>query len=208
MSVPFWWKYSLGPSTVLYAFVLAVVAALIMGVLPGLKATGQRLSANLQELHGRTGTRLGSMWSTLIVAQVAVAVAILPAAVFSTWDVLRMEFAGRSVRGGSASSWRTWSSVTRPSARDEASGQAAAGCADVTAARGAGGHGGHVLVRAPRPRAGPADRVPPSTKIRDAGRWKSPRFRIDVDLLRVYEARLLAGRGFEARDAERHAPPS
>ena len=30
--------------------------------------------------------------------------------------------------------------------------------------------------------------------------WTSPRFRIDVDLLRVYEARLLAGRGFEARD--------
>ena len=87
MSVPFWWNYSLGPSTILYAFVLAVVAALIMGVLPGLKATGQRLSANLQELHGRTGTRLGSMWTTLIVAQVAVAVAILPAAVFL--DVVR-----------------------------------------------------------------------------------------------------------------------
>ena len=34
------------------------------------------------------------MWSTLIVAQVAVAVAILPAAVFLTWYVLRMEFAG------------------------------------------------------------------------------------------------------------------
>ena len=36
------------------------------------------------------------MWTTLIVAQVAVAVAILPAAVFLTWYVLRMEFAGRS----------------------------------------------------------------------------------------------------------------
>src|SRR5215203_458493 len=95
-SVPFWWQYGLKPSTVLYAFALAVVSALIMGVLPGLKATGQRLSSNLQELHGRTGTRLGSMWSTLIVAQVAVAVAILPAAVFLTWYVLRIEFAGRS----------------------------------------------------------------------------------------------------------------
>ena len=36
------------------------------------------------------------MWLTLIVAQVAVAVAILPAAVFLTWYVLRMKFAGRS----------------------------------------------------------------------------------------------------------------
>ena len=35
-----------------------------MGVLPGLKVTGTCLSANLQELHGRTGTRLGSMWTT------------------------------------------------------------------------------------------------------------------------------------------------
>ena len=52
-SVPFWWTYSLGPSTVLYAFALAVVAALIMGVLPGLKATG---TATLREPPGTART--------------------------------------------------------------------------------------------------------------------------------------------------------
>ena len=76
---------------------LAVVAALIMGVLPGLKVTGTCLSANLQELHGRTGTRLGSMWTTLIVAQVAVAVAILPAAVYLSWHVVKMQLRGPSI---------------------------------------------------------------------------------------------------------------
>src|SRR5687768_6351915 len=64
-AVPFWVRYELTLSTVLYAFALAIGAALIMGVLPGLKATSGRLSANLQELNGRTGTRLGGMWSTM-----------------------------------------------------------------------------------------------------------------------------------------------
>ncbi len=52
------------------------------------------------------------------------------------------------------------------------------------------------------PGLGPDRRIEfqPSTKIRDAGDLEVATFRIDVDLLRVYEARLLAGRGFEARD--------
>ena len=73
---------------------LAVFAALIMGVLPGLKATRVGLSAHLHELHGRSGTRLGATWTMLIVAQVAVAVAVLPPAVFVASRVIRMELAG------------------------------------------------------------------------------------------------------------------
>ena len=57
-------------------------------------ATGNRLYATLRELTGRTGTRLGPMWTTLVVAQIAVAVALLPAAVFMAWQVVRMEVAG------------------------------------------------------------------------------------------------------------------
>jgi len=70
------------------------MAALIMGVLPGLKATRAGVSAHLHELHGRSGTRLGATWTMLIVAQVAVAVAVLPPAVFVASRVLRMELAG------------------------------------------------------------------------------------------------------------------
>ncbi|HEX5069353.1 MAG TPA: FtsX-like permease family protein, partial [Vicinamibacterales bacterium] len=79
---------------VLFALGLAVVSAFIMGVLPGLKATGARVGANLHELHGRGGTRLGATWTTLVVAQVAIAVAALPAAVFIASRVIRMELAG------------------------------------------------------------------------------------------------------------------
>ena len=70
------------------------MSAFIMGVLPGLKATRVGVSAHLHELHGRSGTRLGATWTTLIVAQVAVAVAVLPAAVFVASRVIRMELAG------------------------------------------------------------------------------------------------------------------
>jgi predicted permease len=93
-SVPFWLDFTLSVGTVMYAVALAVLAAVIMGVLPGLKATGGRLHATLRELSGRTGTRLGPMWTVLIVAQVAVAVAVLPVAVFMAWQVVRMEIAG------------------------------------------------------------------------------------------------------------------
>ena len=94
---PFWIRYELSPASVLYGLALAVVAAVIMGVVPGLKATGSRLSANLQELNGRTATRLGSLWTTLIVAQVAVAVAILPAAAYVSWHVVRTELKGPAI---------------------------------------------------------------------------------------------------------------
>jgi putative ABC transport system permease protein len=92
--LPFWVRFELSPGTVVYAFGLAVLAALIMGVLPGFKATSASVSANLHELHGRGGTRLGATWTALIVAQVAVAVAVLPAAVFIASRVIRMETTG------------------------------------------------------------------------------------------------------------------
>ena len=199
-TVPFWWTYRIGLDTVLYAFALAVVAALIMGVLPGLKATGQRLSANLQELHGRTGTRLGGVWSTLIVAQVAVAVAILPAAVFLTWYVLRMEFAGRSVvvdRIVLANMVLT----DDASARDE---RLVRQRQDALMSRLRGEPGvSAVTFSSAVPGLGPDRRIEfgPSTKLREADAVDVATFRIDVDLLRVYDARLLAGRVFEARDA-------
>ncbi len=93
-SVPFWLDFDLSAGTVMYALGLAVFAAVIMGVLPGLKATSSRLNANLRELNSRTGTQLGPMWTSLVAAQVAVAVAVLPAAVFMAWQVARMELAG------------------------------------------------------------------------------------------------------------------
>jgi predicted permease len=92
--VPFWIDLDLSIGTVGYAVGLAVLAAAIAGILPGLKATGRPLYPNLRELSGGTGTRLGRMWTSLIVAQVATAVAILPVAIFMVSEVVRMEMSG------------------------------------------------------------------------------------------------------------------
>ncbi|CAN5345247.1 ABC transporter permease [soil metagenome] len=84
--VPFWWDFRLSSATLLYAAGLAVLAAVIMGVVPALKMTGRQLQANLRRLGGGTGMQMGRTWTVLIVAQVAVAVAILPLAVATGWN--------------------------------------------------------------------------------------------------------------------------
>jgi hypothetical protein len=72
--MPFWIDFDLSVAAAIYAVGLAMLAAIVMGVLPGLKATGVGLTVNLHELTGRAGSRLGATWTTLVVAQVAVAV--------------------------------------------------------------------------------------------------------------------------------------
>ena len=80
-AAPFWLEHGPQPSTMLYVLVLVVVTAAIAGILPALHATRRRGGADLRQLGGSTGLRLGRMWSALIVAQVAFAVAVLPAAI-------------------------------------------------------------------------------------------------------------------------------
>ena len=92
--VPYWVGFDVSGATIVYAVGLAAMAAVVMGVLPGLKATGRGISLNLHELNGRTGPRLGAVWTTLVIAQVAVAVAVLPVAVFLAWQVAQLEMAG------------------------------------------------------------------------------------------------------------------
>lgn len=89
--IPFWITFDLSSGTVMYALGLAAVAAVIVGVVPGFKTTGVRLDVNLRALGGGTGLRLGRMWTSLIVAQVAVAVTILPVALYVVSEVARMQ---------------------------------------------------------------------------------------------------------------------
>lgn len=84
---PFWLNMSIQPATVLYTMALAVLTAVIVGVVPALQATGRRLRSELRGLGGGAGgMRLGRTWTTLIVAQVAVAVAVLPGVVSTAWS--------------------------------------------------------------------------------------------------------------------------
>jgi putative ABC transport system permease protein len=112
-AAPFWLEHGPQPLTMLYVLVLVVVTAAIAGVLPALHATRRRGGADLRQLGGSTGPRLGRMWSALIVAQVAFAVAVLPAAIKTGLHEIRTsltrpnypieEFAGAAVATENAS---------------------------------------------------------------------------------------------------------
>lgn len=83
---PYWIGPGLPASTVAYAIGLAVLAAFIVGVVPALAVTGQRLQSTLRQMGGATGLQLGSTWTTLIVVQVGVAVAVLPPVIAIAWN--------------------------------------------------------------------------------------------------------------------------
>lgn len=89
--VPFWWIFGLSPGLVLYVVGLAILAAAIVGVVPALQVTGGGVQTGLRGISagGGSGMLFGRTWTVLIVLQVAIAVALLPAAVFHAWDSLR-----------------------------------------------------------------------------------------------------------------------
>jgi predicted permease len=90
-NLPFWFELRLTPGVILYGLALAFFAAVITGVLPALKATGRNLQSGLQQLSARgSGLQLGRTWTLLIVAQVTLAVAALPAAVWQGEEWLRI----------------------------------------------------------------------------------------------------------------------
>ncbi|HZI30441.1 MAG TPA: ABC transporter permease [Gemmatimonadaceae bacterium] len=69
--LPFWFHSHLSASTVIYALLLAVIAAVVAGVLPALKVTrglGLRLKT---ATAGGGGLQFGGIWTAVIVAQVA-----------------------------------------------------------------------------------------------------------------------------------------
>jgi putative ABC transport system permease protein len=82
---PFWLDRgnSLNPTTVLYGLGVAILAALIAGVTPALKATRSTLQSRLRHAPGMPGggLRFGGLWSAMIVMQVAFAVVVMPPAI-------------------------------------------------------------------------------------------------------------------------------
>ena len=88
--LPFWVDLGLSPGTAAYVAGLAIVAGVIVGAVPGLKATGRGMQTGLQQMSSRAShPSLGRLWTALIVAQVAVAVAVLPFALSVTGVLLR-----------------------------------------------------------------------------------------------------------------------
>ena len=95
MGASFWVSYRVDPLTILFTVGVAVFAAVIIGVLPALQATGKRLQVSLRELGG-SGMRLGRTWTALVVSQIAIAVAVLPAAVSFAWGEIQNAFTERT----------------------------------------------------------------------------------------------------------------
>ena len=87
-SLPFWMHTSLSPVTVAYSAILAVIAAVVTGVMPALKITSGGLESRLRASSaGGGGVRFGGIWTAVIVTQVAITV-LLPAIAFT----LRRDF--------------------------------------------------------------------------------------------------------------------
>ncbi len=93
-TIPFWVATDLPVGAIAYAAGLAVLAAVIVGVVPAVRATGSQLESKIRQMGGGTGMRMGRTWTVLIVLQVAVAVAFLPAVVGLAWS----NFAPTAVR--------------------------------------------------------------------------------------------------------------
>jgi len=218
--LPFWLRLHVSTGTVLYVVGLAVLAAAIVGILPGLKATGRRVQAGLQQLSQR-GSRmqLGRTWTALIVVQVAVAVAVLPFAVL---------VAGQSVRRGMSRAGypvnevlRGWLSMEReeapPSAEAEAYERAFEGrfhksaaellrrleaepaVSSVTFARTFLGGGTYARIEVERDAertSTAADTASPPAPVSRSAVVNN----VDVDLFRVLDVPILVGRGFDDGD--------
>ena len=94
-ATPFWWDDGLSYPTILYAFALAVFAALIVGVIPALKATGRELQGRLREGASGTSTmKFGGLWTGVIVAQAALTVVFLSMVVSLAWSTYQTQAGG------------------------------------------------------------------------------------------------------------------
>ena len=91
---PFWMTFDVSYRTVLFVAGLALIGAAVAGLVPALQATGRLARLGAGAMAGRTSLRLGATWTTLVVAQVAFSVAVLPLAAELAWGTLRTGVVG------------------------------------------------------------------------------------------------------------------
>ncbi len=90
-NLPFWWDLSLSPATVAVAILLTVLAATVAGVMPALKITRGMSDRLKQSTAGAGGLRFGGVWTVVIVAQVAVTVVFPVVVWFENVQLGRMQ---------------------------------------------------------------------------------------------------------------------
>jgi putative ABC transport system permease protein len=77
--LPFWYNFNLSPTTIVYALGLAVIGAVVAGVLPARKIT-RGLGTRLRAGTSGGGVSFGGIWTAVIVVQVTLTV-LFPAVV-------------------------------------------------------------------------------------------------------------------------------
>jgi putative ABC transport system permease protein len=77
--LPFWYSFNLSPKTIMYALTLAVIGAVVAGVMPARKIT-RGLGTRLRAGTSGGGVSFGGVWTAVIVVQVALTV-MFPAVV-------------------------------------------------------------------------------------------------------------------------------
>ncbi|HEX6694152.1 MAG TPA: ABC transporter permease [Longimicrobiales bacterium] len=98
----FWADASLEPETILYSVLLAVAGAVLIGLLPAIRATGAQVQSALQNMRGGPSMRFGGVWSVIIVLQVAFTVLCLPVSIGASSEMRndhtkRAEFPSKQV---------------------------------------------------------------------------------------------------------------
>lgn len=89
--LPFWFRDTLLPSTLVYAAGLTLLGAVITGVTPGLKVTRGLQDRLKRARQGSGALTFGGIWTLVIAAQVAVTIAVPAFAFFVRRDMLQIE---------------------------------------------------------------------------------------------------------------------
>jgi len=201
---PFWIKGGLSLGTILYALVLAVLGAVIVGVIPALRATGAQLREAIGSLGSGAKARLGPTWTALIVIQVAIAVAILPPAMLKGSQTVRMALQPPGFAPGEYLSTNFKVEREVEETTDERAKRAAADSARaivtkllerVAAEPGVVG----VTIMSGEPWSGGHDRVEVDGADGPAERVRT--ITVDTGYFSLFGVRVLAGRDFAAADA-------
>jgi predicted permease len=94
--LPFWFAIAIDPRVLLFVLMLTVVASLLSGVIPALRASGADVNAILKdETRGTSSLRIGRLSRGLVVMEVAFSCALLVAAglmVKSVTNLSNLEF--------------------------------------------------------------------------------------------------------------------
>jgi putative ABC transport system permease protein len=86
-AMPFWWSERLTVETFFYTALLVIIAALMIGGIPALKATGPEMQMRLKDAGAGSTMKFGGLWTSVIVLQVAFTVVFLLSVVSLGWTM-------------------------------------------------------------------------------------------------------------------------